>query len=74
MVKNKGGEDDDVSNLFEEMPWIPNDEEIDARSHGGLVRRREGGGFSTSPPREWEGLDAGIFWIEGCSASLQVTS
>jgi len=33
------------------VPWIPNGEVVDARSHVVLVRRREGGSFSSFPPQ-----------------------
>ena len=46
VVQEGGREGDGVSDLVGEVPWIPNGEVIDARSHTGLVRRREGGGLS----------------------------
>ncbi len=33
VVQEGGGEGDGVSNLIGEVPWVRNDEVIDARSH-----------------------------------------
>jgi hypothetical protein len=64
VVQDGGREGDRVSELVGEVKWVPNGEVIDSRSQARLVRGREGGGLSPSPPQKGEGLDVGIFGLE----------